>query len=157
LPVSESRPVLSLLAGRLRMTARHVVDGALKSEGIVPAIFWRDRLAVHVVEGRAEVTPLKSLDPGEYEYTLSARDIRMLWPAQGADRRPKSTKEWLTDEVARRRVVNDIPTGRGALTKFSEQLSKRTVDAKKAGEIAHTVSPRRLEALLRELNLWSSE
>ena len=55
-----------LLQGRLRMDVRHFVDGALKSEGIVPAIFWRDHLALRVVEGRAEVKPLKSLDPGEY-------------------------------------------------------------------------------------------
>jgi hypothetical protein len=148
----------SLLAGRLRMTAGHFVDGALKSEGIVRATFWRD-LTLHVTEGKAEVRPLRAaLEPGEYHYTLSARDVRMLWPAPPsvgtAAFEPRDIKKWLTDEVGRRRTANDIPTGRGALTKFSQQLANRMIEANKAGEVKHAIGARRIETVLHDIDLW---
>jgi hypothetical protein len=151
----------SLLAGRLRMSVRHVVDGALKSKGIVPAIFWRGDLVLRITkEGRAEVMPLKSLDPGEYEYTLSARDIRMLWPAQDAKEDAKapvhckSVNEWLADEIKHSCDTNSLPTGRGALTKYTQGLAIRMFEAAKVGEVVHAVGPRRLEAVIRETKLW---
>jgi hypothetical protein len=148
----------NLLAGRLRINAEHFADGRLRGAGTVPATFWRDHLTLHVVEGRAEVRPLRALERGENHYTLSARDIRVLWPAPPSAGtsafEPRDIKKWLTDEVVRRRTANDIPTGRGALTKFSQQLAERMVEANKAGEVTHAVKARRIETVLYEIGLW---
>jgi hypothetical protein len=148
-----------LLAGQLRINVGHFVDGRLSSTGTVPATFWRDHLTLHVAEGRAEVRPFRALERGEYRYTLSSRDVRMLWSTQNADSpaRHKTTKEWLADEVKRSRAANEVPTGRGALTNFSRQLAKRMAEAKKVGEVAHAIKPRRIETVLHEINLWSVE
>ena len=85
----------------------------------------------------------------------------MLWPAPlsagiaGISAlEPRDIKKWLTDEVKRSREENEIPTGRGALTKFTQQLAKRMVEANKAGEVTHAIKARRIETVLHSIDLW---
>jgi hypothetical protein len=86
-----------LLAGRLSITARRFVEGVDEDAGVVPATFWRDHLTLHVVDGRAQVRPLKALQRGDYHYTLSAHAVRLLWPLKAL-----SNKELIKTEVGRR-------------------------------------------------------
>jgi hypothetical protein len=92
----------SLLAGKLRACVSHFVDGTLKTSGMVAATYWRN-LALNVVEGRAVVAPLYfGLDPGSYRYTVSASDVRELWPTEKL-----STKELLDKETQRREALGE--------------------------------------------------
>jgi hypothetical protein len=130
-----------LLAGRLSITAKHFVDGACKGTGVVPATFWRDHLALHVVDGRAQVRPLKALERGDYHYTLSSQDVRLLWPLEAP-----SNKKLIEDEVGRR-----AETG--------EQYANSTELARSLHEWMKTVSARPLEVGtivngLRDWGLW---
>ena len=131
----------SLLAGRLRMSAKRFVDGVLNSAGVVPTTFWRDHLTLEIVEGRAEVRPLKALERGDYHYTLSPRDVRHL-----SDVETQSSKALITAEVDRR-----IEAGEqwDLITKFSESLHgwMKTVSNR-------PLETRSIENLLRFLRLW---
>jgi hypothetical protein len=118
-----------LLAERLRMNVKRFVDGALRSEGFVPATFWRDHLALHVVEGRAEVRPLKALEQGEYEYSLSARDVRLIWgePTRvpNAAARQLTAKEWIPDETRRMKAAGEIFATKADFARELEARMKR--------------------------------
>jgi hypothetical protein len=78
--------------GRLRVTCRRfvVTNGkrVLAGEGIVRPDFWRGYLTFAFTNGRAQVIPLKALEPGEYQYTLPARTVRELLPASPAAPKP---------------------------------------------------------------------
>ena len=130
-----------LLAGRLRMNANRFVGGVLSGTRTVPATFWRDHLALHVVEGAAEVRPLKALAEGDYQYTLPARAVRLSWPRE--TRSPKS----LIEEEVRRRVAAGERWD--SITKFSQTLHEwmKTVSDK-------PLAPRTIENRLREWGLW---
>ena len=128
----------SLLAGRLSATAHHFVGGVLEGVGVVPATFWRDHLALHVVNGRAEVRPLRALDEGEYQYTLSSRDVGLLWPLE-----TQSPKSLIEAEVKRRVVAGERWD---FITKLS--LSLNAVDG------LRPLNPRTIENYLRKLGLW---
>lgn len=69
----------ALLAGRINITA----DG-----NRIPADFWRDHLALHVVEGRAEVRAIRALDRDKYQYRLPAKEVQRLVESNSA------TKSW---------------------------------------------------------------
>jgi len=68
----------ALLAGRARATCYHFVDGELQASGPVRPDFWRDHLALHLVDGHAEVPALKALAPGVWEYRLPAQAVEAL-------------------------------------------------------------------------------
>lgn len=118
-----------LLAGRLQMNVKRFVDCVLISAGVVPARLWRDYLALVVVDGRADVGPLKSLAPGKYEYSLSSRDVRLIWgeptKAPNAAAQFTSTKEWIGNETRRMKAAGEIFATKAALAQEFEQRMKR--------------------------------
>jgi hypothetical protein len=56
------------------------VNGKPVSTGPVNPTFWFDHLKIELVESRAVVTPMKTIDPGEYVYSVSQKAVRSLWP-----------------------------------------------------------------------------
>src|SRR5262249_25475656 len=126
---------------------KRFVDGELVGAGVVPATFWRDHLALHVVESRAEVRPLRALQPGEDRYTGSSEDVRRLWPHFPA----LSANQCRCTQVARRRGLSSIPP---TITEFSRDLAGQMAEVGRAGGVSHALKPRTIENRLRELELW---
>jgi hypothetical protein len=133
--------VEGLLAGKISATARHSVDGAVIGAGVVPATFWRDHLTLHVVEGRAEVRPLRALQRGDYYYTLPACDVRRVWPSAA-----QSPKVLIEAEVVRRANAGEHY---GTITELSRSLHTWM---KATG--TRPLAARTIENRLRDWGLW---
>jgi hypothetical protein len=69
-----------VLPGRLPVKVEHYLNGEFQGAGEVKPSFWRDHLGLEIVDGRAQVVARRALEPGEYRYTVSERDVRQLWP-----------------------------------------------------------------------------
>jgi hypothetical protein len=130
-----------LLAGKLSATTRHFVDGVMVGIGVVPPVFWRDTLALHVVEGRAVVLPLRALQRGDYDYTLPASDVRRVWPAELT-----SSKTLIAAEVMRRAAAGEHYGTITALSKSLHAWMKATG--------GRPLAARTIENRLRDWALW---
>ena len=92
-----------------------------------------------------------------YRIEVPQTDLMRLLPGVAKPmfsptKRKKATKDWLVDEVGRRRATGDVPEERhGALTQFTQQLAEQMAESM---DVVHAVSARRIEILLRDLGLW---
>jgi hypothetical protein len=168
LPADEAIDQLTkkLLAGRVRAIRKFFVDGAPPNVVEIAASRWRHQLELIIVDGCLEVLQRPPsgglLGAGVSRRAsgvfLLARDIERRWPrrstAATANAAPADTKTWLAVEVGRRQAAGDIPSGHGALTKFTEQIAKEMAEAMKARKAARALNARRIETLLHELELW---
>jgi hypothetical protein len=153
----------SLCAGRVPAIRKFFVDGGPPNIVPIKASLWRHWLILDVVDGRLVVLqrpPSGVLGGGVNMIAsgvfLSARTVRELWRPRPtiSPRQCLNTKTWLKTAVERRHTVGDIPSGRGAITKFSQRLAEEMAEAARTGDVTRALSSRRIEALLHELNLW---
>jgi hypothetical protein len=70
-------------AGTLPIACQRYVDGKLIEGGLprMPPALWRTMVTLEAKDGVMLVVPLQALEPGRYEYTVSEKVVRMLYPA----------------------------------------------------------------------------
>jgi hypothetical protein len=97
--------------------------------------YW-EHLTIEIADEHTVVKPLHwGLEPGEYRYTVSVRDVRMLWPRPGdAPVRMMSGKDWVVAEITRMRAAGETVANK---RKLSRMLAER---------MQHAPNVRRLSA-----------
>lgn len=125
------------------------------SQGAYPASEVKDRSA-----------PIYYQDAVEPRYRIVVRNLMVeAEPLLAVIRHPgqsyqsgslgkKDSKTWITNAFQRMEQANEIPTGRGAITRLSLELKRQMAKALKTGGCTRELSARRIETVLRELKLF---
>jgi hypothetical protein len=140
------------LAGHLPIKVQKVVDGKPQGD---PFDLPTDKTHELVLD-RGWVYPRGlpwSDSYCKFDCTVAEQVVLTLWPAPSALQlsEPLKPKAWLPVEHKRRQQLNDTPKD---ITTYAQQLHVTAVEAVGQRRLTNAPTPRRIETLLHELNLF---
>jgi hypothetical protein len=155
----------AIATGKLPLKREYYVNGKFHTDRLDPFHFHL-KYALELDRGTAMVRVVKrGWSPGEtsFHYAVAEQDALALWPprppaslpalglrledkAEQSLQKPLTSKEWLKNEIDRRKKLGDIPKG---ITEFSEQIHSQMKKATRDGVVNRLLKLRTIETYLR--------